>query len=109
MSCLATGVTLCIGKKFSGSQFWSDIRDSRATAFVYVGEAVRYLLAAPPSPLDRKHNVRVMFGNGLRPDVWEKFRERFGIDTVSEFFNSTEGVFGLLNVNRGMSWLIEDS
>lgn len=101
VSCLTSGITLCVGKKFSGSQFWSDIRDSEATVFVYVGEAVRYLMAAPPSPLDRQHSVRVMFGNGLRPDVWEKFRRRFGVETVSEFFNSTEGVFSLLNVNRG--------
>jgi acyl-CoA synthetase (AMP-forming)/AMP-acid ligase II len=95
MSQFMEGTTLCIGKKFSTSKFWSDIRDSRATWFVYVGETARYLLAAPPSPLDKAHNVRGMHGNGLRPDVWIKFRERFGVPEVFEFFNSTEGVFGL--------------
>jgi acyl-CoA synthetase (AMP-forming)/AMP-acid ligase II len=35
-----------------------------------------------------------MYGNGLRPDVWLKFRERFGVPEVLEFFNSSEGVFG---------------
>lgn len=98
---MLSGVTLCIGKKFSSSRFWSDIRDSNSSAFVYVGETARYLLANPPSDLDRKHKVRVMFGNGMRPDVWHRFVERFGIETVAEFFNSTEGVFGLLNVSRG--------
>ncbi|KAF2748953.1 fatty acid transporter-like protein [Sporormia fimetaria CBS 119925] len=101
VSCMLSGVTLCIGKKFSTSRFWSDIRDSNSTAFVYVGETARYLLANPPSELDRKHRVRVMFGNGMRPDVWHRFVERFGIQTVAEFFNSTEGVFGLLNISRG--------
>lgn len=100
--CLTTGVTLCIGKKFSGSNFWTDVRDSRATVFVYVGEAVRYLMAAPPSPLDKKHNLRIAFGNGLRPDVWERFRQRFGVETIHEFFNSTEGVLSLINSNRGL-------
>lgn len=90
-----------IGKKFSTSKFWSEVHDSRATWITYVGETARYLLAAPPSPLDRDHNVRCMFGNGLRPDVWFKFRERFGVPEVTEFFNSSEGVFGLVNYCRG--------
>lgn len=101
VSCMLSGVTLCIGKKFSTSRFWGDIRESNSTAFVYVGETARYLLANPPSELDRKHNVKVMFGNGMRPDVWGRFVDRFGIRTVAEFFNSTEGVFGLINVCRG--------
>ncbi|KAH7028589.1 hypothetical protein B0J12DRAFT_683110 [Macrophomina phaseolina] len=101
VSCLTTGVTLCIGRKFSTSNFWKDVRDSDATAFVYVGETARYLLAAPPSPLDKQHRVKLMFGNGLRPDVWRKFGERFGVETVAEFFNSTEGVFALMNICRG--------
>ncbi|KAF2430365.1 acetyl-CoA synthetase-like protein [Tothia fuscella] len=101
VTCMLVGITLCIGKKFSTSRFWNEIRMSNATAFVYVGETARYLVAAPPSPKDKDHKVRVMFGNGLRPDVWKRFQDRFGIDTVAEFFNSTEGVFGLLNVCRG--------
>ncbi|KIW09513.1 uncharacterized protein PV09_00389 [Verruconis gallopava] len=101
VSSLMAGVTVCMGKKFSTSKFWDEIRDSNATAFVYVGETARYLLAAPPSPRDKDHKVRVMFGNGMRPEVWVRFRERFGIDTIAEFFNSTEGVFSLLNISRG--------
>lgn len=92
---LVGGMTLAIGKKFSASQFWRDVHDSKATAFVYVGETARYLLAAPPSPLDRGHNLRLMFGNGLRPDVWQRFKDRFGVPEVHEFFTSTEGVFGV--------------
>ncbi|GAB7346722.1 hypothetical protein MBLNU459_g1834t1 [Dothideomycetes sp. NU459] len=92
--------TLCIGKKFSTSRFWDDVRDSRATTFVYVGEAARYLLSAPSSPNDKVHNIRTMYGNGLRPDVWKKFQARFGIESVLEFFNSTEGVFSLHTFSR---------
>ncbi|KAF1963021.1 fatty acid transporter-like protein [Byssothecium circinans] len=101
VSCMISGLTLCIGKKFSTSRFWTDVRDSNSTAIVYVGETARYLLANPPSDLDRKHNVKVMFGNGMRPDVWHRFVERFGIETVAEFFNSTEGVLSLINICRG--------
>jgi acyl-CoA synthetase (AMP-forming)/AMP-acid ligase II len=98
---MMTGVTLCIGKRFSTSKFWSEVHDSRATWITYVGETARYLLAAPPGPFDRDHQVRCMYGNGLRPDVWIKFRERFNVPEVVEFFNSSEGVFGLVNYCRG--------
>ncbi|KAI1810524.1 fatty acid transporter [Poronia punctata] len=101
MTQLVTGQTLCLAPKFSTSRFWDDVRASRATWFVYVGETLRYLLAAPPSPLDRQHSVRGIYGNGLRPDVWIPFRERFGIETIHEFFNSTEGILPLDNPARG--------
>lgn len=100
---MLAGVGAAIAPRFSVRDFWRDVRDSQSTAFVYVGETVRYLLAAPPSPdgADRNHNVRFMYGNGLRSDVWEKFRQRFGVPEVVEFFSSTEGVFGLVNYDRG--------
>ncbi|KAI5195275.1 acetyl-CoA synthetase-like protein [Aureobasidium subglaciale] len=98
--CMASGITLAIGRKFSTSGFWDEIRESDSTAFVYVGETARYLLSAPPSPRDKDHKVRLMHGNGMRPDVWRKFQERFGVTDVMEFFNSTEGVFTLNNYSR---------
>ncbi|KAF2454740.1 hypothetical protein BDY21DRAFT_352613 [Lineolata rhizophorae] len=101
VSCMITGLTICIGNRFSTSRFWDDIRASKATAFVYVGETARYLLSNPKSEKDKDHNVKVMFGNGLRPDVWLKFQHRFDIPYVSEFFNSTEGMFSLANVCGG--------
>ncbi|KAI0145469.1 fatty acid transporter [Xylariaceae sp. FL1272] len=101
MTQLITGQTLCLARKFSVSRFWADVRESRATWFVYVGETLRYLLNAPPSPLDKQHNVKAIYGNGLRPDVWIPFRERFGIETIHEFFNSTEGIMPLDNPARG--------
>ncbi|KUI61101.1 Isopenicillin N epimerase component 1 [Cytospora mali] len=98
---LVTGDALLIAPRFSARTFWHDIHASRATFFIYVGEALRYLLAQPPSPLDKTHSVHTVLGNGLRADVWIPFRERFGIDTIHEFYNSTELMFGLSNPCRG--------
>lgn len=50
--------------------------------------------------MDKQHNVRLAYGNGCRPDVWNKFRDRFGVGVISEFFASTEGNGTLLNYNR---------
>lgn len=41
-----------------------------------VGELVRYLLSAPPSPNDRKHQIRLIWGNGLSPELWKKLEVR---------------------------------
>ena len=104
---LRMGATLALGRKFSTSRFWSEVRRHRATIIQYVGETCRYLLSAPPDldpvtgeDLDRSHSVRVAFGNGLRPDVWNRFRDRFGIDTILEFYGSTEGNFATYNRSR---------
>jgi acyl-CoA synthetase (AMP-forming)/AMP-acid ligase II len=64
---------------------------------LYVGELCRYLVSAPPSPYDRAHSCIVANGNGLRGEIWEKFRERFGILEIREFYRSTEGMARLDN------------
>ncbi|CAD0115550.1 unnamed protein product [Aureobasidium uvarum] len=62
--------------------------------YTYIGEMCRYLLSTPPSPFDQSHTIRMAFGNGLRPDVWQKFKERFNILEIAEFYSATEAVGG---------------
>ncbi|ORY66989.1 AMP-binding enzyme [Pseudomassariella vexata] len=104
---LESGSTFAIGRKFSTKTFWKEARAFKATQIQYVGETCRYLLAAPPQidpatgeNLDKKHNIRLAFGNGLRPDVWERFRERFGIENISEFYGATEGFLATWNTSK---------
>ncbi len=101
LAMLTSGVGVAIGRKFSVSTFWDDIHDSNASFFIYVGEAARYLLMAPPHPRERDHRLRGMWGNGMRPDVWIRFQERFNVPEVLEFFNSTEGVLALAVWSKG--------
>ena len=63
----------------------------------YVGETCRYLLSLPPSADDKNHKLRIAYGNGMRPDVWNKFKNRFGIETICEFYAATEGPSGMWN------------
>lgn len=79
-----------------------EVRRHDANVIQYVGEVLRYLLAVPPSPLDKQHKVKLAYGNGCRPDIWEKFRDRFGVDTISEFFASSEGNGSLFNKNSNL-------
>ena len=97
-SVINSGATLALGKSFSASRFWDEVIATRATAFIYIGEVCRYLLNQPPKPTDRKHEIRVIAGNGLRPDIWDEFTNRFGIARVCEFYAASEGTTAFINV-----------
>eukprot|EP00644_Phytophthora_capsici_P016681 jgi/Phyca11/19345/fgenesh1_pg.PHYCAscaffold_47_\ len=92
-----SGATLCISRRFSTTKFWDEVRAYDCTVIQYIGEMCRYLLNAPAKANDKENHVRAAFGNGLRPDIWAPFQERFGIPSVYEFYGSTEGPMGMLN------------
>lgn len=94
---LAGGSAFALRRKFSASAFWSDVRHYDATVFGYIGELCRYLLNQPPSDQDRNHRLTKMLGNGLRPSIWTEFKDRFGIETISELYASSEGNIGFSN------------
>src|SRR5690606_31396869 len=94
---LGAGACMAITRKFSASKFWDEVRQHRADAFCYIGELCRYLLNQPPSPQDRQHQVKVIVGNGLRPDIWEEFKQRFGIERIAEFYGASECNLGFIN------------
>jgi fatty-acyl-CoA synthase len=96
-SALLNGATLVLRRKFSSSHFWDDVADNDCTIFVYIGELCRYLLNQPPHPKERAHHLRLGFGNGLRPDVWSEFQDRFGVPEILEFYGSTEGNVSMFN------------
>lgn len=94
---LLNGACVVLRSKFSATQFWEDIRREGCTQFVYIGELCRYLANQPPHPDERSHRLRLAFGNGLRPDVWDKVTGRFGVPHVLEFYGSTEGNVSMFN------------
>lgn len=62
----------------------------------YIGEICRYLLNQPKVPEETQHSVWLMFGNGLRPNIWKEFQSRFKIKCIVEMYGATEG-----NANLG--------
>jgi fatty-acyl-CoA synthase len=97
-SVINSGATLALGKSFSASRFWDEVIASDATAFIYIGEICRYLLNQPAKPTDRAHKVRLIAGNGLRPEIWDEFTSRFNIARVCEFYAASEGNTAFINV-----------
>lgn len=95
---IAGAGTFAIRRKFSTSSFWKDVQKFDASAIGYVGELCRYLMDAPSSELEKGHRVKKMIGNGMRPNIWDKFKNRFGIEEVLELYASSEGNVGFSNV-----------
>ncbi len=95
---LVAGGSVVLHEKFSASQFWTDVTRWQCTIFQYIGEFCRYLVQAPSSPQESTHSIRLACGNGLAPEVWPAFKERFRIPQILEFYAATEGNVSLFNV-----------
>jgi fatty-acyl-CoA synthase len=95
---LLGGGSVVLREKFSAGQFWQDITRWDCTLFQYIGELCRYLLHSPSTALETGHRIRMACGNGLRPDVWKAFQNRFRIPRILEFYAATEGAVSLFNV-----------
>jgi fatty-acyl-CoA synthase len=99
-SCLTVGGSVYIREHFSTGHFWEDVVRQECTIFQYVGELCRYLVNAPPSEAEKHHHIRLCCGNGLRPDVWPAFAERFRIPQIREFYAATEGNVTIFNFDN---------
>jgi fatty-acyl-CoA synthase len=74
---LVYGSTIALRRKFSASEFLSDVRTFGATYFNYVGKPLTYVLATPEKADDRDNPLRRGFGNeGSEIDLL-RFAERF--------------------------------
>jgi len=98
--CLIFNSAMVIKRRFSASQFWPDCIRYQATCAQYIGELCRYLLSQPERPTDKQHQVKLMFGNGLRPQIWREFVDRFQVKRIGEFYGSTEGNANIVNFDN---------
>mmetsp|Transcript_18825 Transcript_18825/g.36917 ORF Transcript_18825/g.36917 Transcript_18825/m.36917 type:complete len:643 (+) Transcript_18825:138-2066(+) len=96
------GCTVVISRKFSASRFFKHCADYNVTAVQYIGELCRYLLNTPKSENDKRHQVRVAVGNGLRQEIWVRFQERFNVPEIGEFYGATEGNISFMNHCKGV-------
>ena len=90
-ACVQVGAATFIRRKFSASAFWKEAKQFNTTAFVYVGELCRYLSFQDPSEEEKDNPISSMVGNGLRPDLWDCFRNRFNVERIIEIYGASEG------------------
>jgi crotonobetaine/carnitine-CoA ligase len=82
-------IELAMVDRFSASRFWQQVNDYRATHIHYLGGILQILLKQPASPLERSHNVRVAWGGGCPPEIFDVARERYGF-AIRECYGMTE-------------------
>ncbi|GIW40213.1 MAG: acyl-CoA synthetase [Candidatus Binatia bacterium] len=95
MPALLRGARVGMIRKFSKSQWLSDVRRYGVTYFNYTGKPLAYILTTPRRPDDRENPLRVAYGNEGSKKITDEFAERFGC-TVLDGFGASEGGFGFV-------------
>lgn len=99
---VAGGASFVLDENFSVSQFFQCVKKWNITVLIYVGEILTYLFQLPPSENDKNHKIRRILGNGLRVEIWDKLKQRFGFREVYEMYGSSESpqtFSNILNLN----------
>jgi citronellyl-CoA synthetase len=102
-SFIGNGGSVFLRRNFSATSFWPEVQQYQTNCFIYVGELCRYLTTQPVSEAEKNNPLVKMMGNGLRPDVWDEFKSRFGVQRICEIYGSSEGnvtFMNLLNKDR---------
>lgn len=95
---LSSGASMFIRRRFSASNFLPEVREHQCTGLIYIGEMCRYLCNSEAGANDAENPLRAAMGNGLRPDIWHSFKQRFGIERISEFYAASEGNVSFANM-----------
>ncbi|MCZ7525651.1 MAG: AMP-binding protein [Acidimicrobiia bacterium] len=84
------GTQLALGRRFSASRFWDEVRRYGATQFNSLGAMLPILFKQPPRPDDADNPVRLVLSAACPKEIWEPFEQRFGVEIV-EFYGTVEG------------------
>lgn len=87
---LIVGGSAYVATKFSPSRFWDDVRRSGANFTFLIGPMVDFILAQPPRPDDRDHQLGIV--NAVpRTTTAVDFADRFGVKVTTSFGQSECG------------------
>ena len=106
---LACGCRAVFEPRFSASGFWPAMQAAAATVIYLLGAMVPILLARPPTPAERGHQVRLGLGPGVPEAASAVFQDRTGVRLL-DGYGSTETNFVIATApdspRRGvMGWL----
>jgi carnitine-CoA ligase len=86
---MVAGATYAVEPRFSASRFWAQARAHDASVIYLLGAMVNILLAQPSVPGERAHRVRIALSPATPANLYEPFRERFGV-LLLDGYGSTE-------------------
>ena len=100
MVVLVAGGCLVQLDRFHPKTWLESAREGRATIAHYLGVMPAMLLAAPPSPSDRNHDIAWGFGAGVDRKNHAPFEERFGFPLVEAWAMTETGAAACVMANR---------
>jgi carnitine-CoA ligase len=105
---LLSGATAILGDRYSASRYLDECREHRVTLANITAGAIRSLLAQPPGPGDRDHEIRLLtFGLPLHGEEIRAAEERYGFP-VRMCYGLTEsaagGTRGPLHLDPRSGW-----
>jgi carnitine-CoA ligase len=86
---LVAGASYAVAPRFTASGFWAQARAYDASVTYLLGAMVNMLLAQPSVPGERAHRVRVALSPAAPANLYEPFRDRFGVQLL-DGYGSTE-------------------
>jgi carnitine-CoA ligase len=81
---LVLGSRAAIGRRFSASRFWDEVREFDATVFDFMGATLTILWKRDPQPDDADNPARLAWGVPM-PSWRRGFEERFGLRVVHAY------------------------
>jgi acyl-coenzyme A synthetase/AMP-(fatty) acid ligase len=100
MAAILSGGTIVQLDRFHPTTWWQSVRESRATVVHYLGVMPAMLLAAPPGPHDRQHELRFGFGAGVDPRHHADFEARFGFPLLEAWAMTETGAGACIMAHR---------
>jgi crotonobetaine/carnitine-CoA ligase len=86
---LVAGASWVVAPRFTATRYWRLAAEHGATRTYLRGAMVDMLLAQPASRDDTAHAVSAALAPGAAPQLYEPFRERFGVQLL-DGYDSTE-------------------
>ncbi|GLZ09266.1 ATP-dependent acyl-CoA ligase [Actinomadura sp. NBRC 104412] len=91
VAALSAGATAALGRRFSASRFWDEVRAFDASVFNFMGATLTILWKREPTPADRDHRVRLAWGVPM-PDWRDAWERRFGFPLFQVYGLTDAGV-----------------
>jgi len=97
---LLAGAMVTIYERFSASQFWKQIKDSKATVFNSLGAMSYFLWRQPSVPEEKEHRVRLAVITPAPHDILKEFMERFNLKILEGYGLTETGVVTYMRPNE---------
>lgn len=88
-ACLHSGATSIYVGRFRSQDFFSQVKDTRATLFLTIGAMPYMLLNSPVSEVEQQHSARAGFSVAIPPAHHAELEARFGVE-FREMYGTAE-------------------